>query len=88
MTLKSWMYGLSLGALRVLAFCPSRYLRTLMYRHAFRMKLHATSSVGGLCEILSPWRIAIGAASSIGPRCILDGRGGIRMGQGLGGRLR
>jgi acetyltransferase-like isoleucine patch superfamily enzyme len=83
MSLKSWMYGLSLGALRMLGFCPSRAVRALLYRHAFGMKLHATSSVGGLCEVLSPWKICVGEASSIGPRCILDGRCGIQVGRSV-----
>jgi maltose O-acetyltransferase len=61
---------------------PLMALRIGLYRRfGVQFEEPATTSVMMGCWIHAPKQIAIGARSSIGPQCFLDGRGGITLGR-------
>lgn len=59
---------------------PSQCVRHWIYRRIFRLKLGEDSVIFNNCEIRDPHRISIGNFTSIGDHCILDGRGGLTVG--------
>jgi acetyltransferase-like isoleucine patch superfamily enzyme len=61
----------------VISRIPSHALRLFLYRHFFRTKIGAESSVHMGCELFMPQRIRIGRNTVIGWDCVLDGRGGL-----------
>ncbi len=62
---------------------PSRRLRSWIYQRCYGLKLGAYSAIYHSCELRDPHRIVIGDYSSIGDHCILDGRGGLTIGNSV-----
>jgi len=61
---------------------PSQTLRYAIYR-LFGLQLGRGSVIFGGCEIREPGKIIIGSGSSVGHRCILDGRYGLVIGNNV-----
>jgi acetyltransferase-like isoleucine patch superfamily enzyme len=62
---------------------PSQHLRHWVYRQLYQLKLGQDSVIFNNCEIRDPHRIVIGDYTSIGDHCILDGRGGLTIGNSV-----
>ena len=62
---------------------PSQRLRHWIYRRLFGLKLGRDSVVYNSCELREPYHITIGDFTSIGDHCILDGRGGLTIGNSV-----
>lgn len=61
---------------------PSHHIRNLIYR-IFGMRIGRGSHIYGCAEIRNPRGIRIGAGTSIGHYAILDGRGGLVIGNNV-----
>jgi acetyltransferase-like isoleucine patch superfamily enzyme len=61
---------------------PSQHIRHWIYRHIYHLKL-GNSVIYNSCQIRDPHRITIGDYTSIGDQCILDGRGGLTIGNSV-----
>ncbi len=78
---KQFKGGLEFLALRYLMQVPSQNVRHVILRKCFGLLIDPTSVIYMGTEIRSPSRIRIGANSSIGHNCVLDGRGGLEIGK-------
>ena len=75
--------GLNFLLLQWVGKIPSQILRRTVYCRLFGLQMgHGTVIYGG-CEIRLPKNICIGSGSSIGHRCILDGRAGLQIGNSV-----
>lgn len=74
-----WKSGAMFYGLYLVSRFPSQCLRHFVYRR-LGMRIGAQSVVYGRVEIRSPKGIVIGENSSIGHDTILDGRGGLTIG--------
>lgn len=61
---------------------PSQTVRYWIYRR-FGLQLGPKSVIYGGCEIRAPRGIRIGSGTSVGHRCILDGREGLTIGDNV-----
>jgi len=61
---------------------PSQWVRRLIYR-LYGARIGEGTVIYGGCELRSPRRIRIGAHSSIGHDCVLDGRMGLDIGESV-----
>lgn len=77
--LESFLRGLLWQLALVTAVMPSRRLRHRIYR-AFGMQLGRNARVHRGLEVRAAHRIIVGNRTIVGFDCILDGRGGIRLG--------
>jgi maltose O-acetyltransferase len=71
--------------LRVLCdigYVPSHHFRNMVYRAA-GMGLASSSSIHWRAQFYAPERIAIGAHTTIGDSCFLDGRSGLTIGESV-----
>jgi acetyltransferase-like isoleucine patch superfamily enzyme len=75
--------GLAFLLLYYLARIPSQIIRHFILRYLLRMKLGKGSVIYMGTEIRSPFKITIGTATTIGHNCILDGRGGLTIGNNV-----
>lgn len=66
--------------LQFLGKVPAQSLRHFLYKYCFNLKLGQNSVIYNSCHIRSPHQVSIGENSSIGDRCTLDGRSGLRIG--------
>lgn len=62
---------------------PSQSLRHGIYRFLYGIKLGINSVIYHNCEIRDAHKIAIGDHTCIGDHCILDGRGGLTIGNSV-----
>jgi acetyltransferase-like isoleucine patch superfamily enzyme len=62
---------------------PSQGIRHFIYRFFYGIKLGLNSVIYNNCEIRDAHRISIGNQSCIGDQCILDGRGGLTIGNSV-----
>jgi acetyltransferase-like isoleucine patch superfamily enzyme len=62
---------------------PSQRLRHWIYRRIYGLKLGQDSVIFNSCELRDPHRISVGDFTSIGDHCILDGRGGLTIGNSV-----
>jgi acetyltransferase-like isoleucine patch superfamily enzyme len=85
--LRLLLAGLSSGATqagaKAVGWVPSHHLRLLAYRKLFRMSIGAGSTVYRAPEVRKPSRIRIGRNTVIGNGAVLDGRGGLRIGDNV-----
>lgn len=77
------LYGLQLLALALVGHLPSQRLRRLLYRRVFGMKLAPGAVIYGGAHLRRPKGIEIGSGTSVGHRCELDGRAGLRIGRNV-----
>ena len=68
--------------LKVAGYIPSHHIRKMIYR-AFGLKIGKGSHIYGGAEIRGALSIRIGTGSSIGHNAILDGRGGLTIGNNV-----
>jgi acetyltransferase-like isoleucine patch superfamily enzyme len=62
---------------------PSQRLRCGIYKRYYGLKLGRDSVIYNSCELRDPHQITIGDFTSIGDHCILDGRGGLTIGNSV-----
>ena len=62
---------------------PSSVIRHVLYRRLYGMSIGRGSRVSMRVQVLSPWRIRIGAHSIVSPGCLLDGRSGLTIGNNV-----
>ncbi|MBS1563663.1 MAG: acyltransferase [Bacteroidetes bacterium] len=62
---------------------PSYFIRKMIYRYLYRMKIGRHSNIQMNVRVYAPWKISIGDNCSIGHDSLLDGRRGIRIGNNV-----
>ncbi len=62
---------------------PSRWLRSWIHQRFYGHKLGAFSAIYNNCELRDLHQIVIEDYTSIGDRCVLDGRGGLTIGNSV-----
>jgi len=68
---------------KISGFIPSQVVRKLIYTNIFRMSIGENTVIYHGCFFRNPKNIIIGNGSSIGDNCILDGSGGLRIGNSV-----
>ena len=79
---KRHLAGLFFVLLKIVGFIPSQHFRKLVYRAA-GMRLGRKVVIYGCSEFRAPQRISIGKNTIIGDHAVLDGRGGITIGENV-----
>lgn len=79
-TLVSFVRSGAFILLQSLGKVPAQSLRHFLYKYCFNLTLGQNSVIYNSCHIRSPHQVSIGKNSSIGDRCTLDGRSGLRIG--------
>ena len=74
---------LSFLMLQYVGRLPSQRVRNWIYRRVYNLRLGTGSVIYNSCEIREPDRIIVGDHTSIGDHCILDGRGGLTIGNSV-----
>lgn len=77
--LRLGLYGAQFEMLRFTGKIPMQWIRHSVYRMS-GMKLSPTAIVYGGAEVRHPAGISIGEYTSVGHRCVLDGRNGLFIG--------
>ncbi|HEY4148742.1 MAG TPA: hypothetical protein VGM41_07430, partial [Chitinophagaceae bacterium] len=62
---------------------PSYFIRKMIFRHLYRMKIGRHSNIQMGVRVYAPWKITIGNNCSIGHDSLLDGRRGIHIGNNV-----
>jgi len=62
---------------------PSYFLRKMIYKYLYGMKIGKSSHIQMGLRVYSPWNITIGNNCSIGHDTLLDGRRGINIGNNV-----
>ncbi|TNE71118.1 acyltransferase [bacterium] len=62
---------------------PIYWIRKLIYKYMYFMKIGDKSNVQMGVRVYAPWKIRIGNNCSIGHDCLLDGRRGIEIGDNV-----
>ena len=81
-SLKRLIQSAEFLSLHYAGLIPCQTIRFSIYR-SFGLKLGKDSVIYAGCEVRRPKGIRIGAGSSIGHRCILDGRSGLTIGNSV-----
>lgn len=81
--LRRYLYGAHFLALEVVGHLPSHRLRNALYRGVFGLKLDTGAVIYGGAHLRRPKEIEIGEGTSVGHRCELDGRGGLKIGRSV-----
>jgi acetyltransferase-like isoleucine patch superfamily enzyme len=69
--------------LQITGKIPSQILRHLLYRNFYNIQIGEGSVIYNNCHIRAPKLIKIGDFTSIGDQCVLDGRGGLTIGNSV-----
>ena len=78
----TYLRDLRFLTLNLVGRIPSQRVRHALYRQ-FGMTIGRGSVIYNSCEVREPARVVIGEFSSIGDRCVLDGRGGLTIGSSV-----
>lgn len=78
-TVRRWVGGAAFLLLRLVGYVPSNRIRRLTYR-MLGMTIGTGTHIYMGAEVRSPHLIRLGMGTSIGHRAILDGRGGLTIG--------
>jgi acetyltransferase-like isoleucine patch superfamily enzyme len=81
--IRSLWNGLHFFILQMVGKIPSRRIRTFLYRKRYGMKIGNKTVIYNNCEIRNPTNISIGSDCAIGDQCVLDGRGGLTIGNSV-----
>jgi acetyltransferase-like isoleucine patch superfamily enzyme len=81
--LRSQYHHLRFIGLQGIGHIPSQTIRNYFYTKHFGLKLGEDSVIYNSCHMREPHKISIGNDSSIGDRCILDGRSGLTIGNSV-----
>lgn len=76
---KRAIYGAMQMAINIGAGLPSQHLRRWVLR-ALGMRIGRETVLYGGGEIRAPWRVVVGGGTSLGDKIVIDGRGGVRIG--------
>lgn len=79
-TLVSFVRSVAFILLQSSGKLPAQSVRHFLYKYCFNLQLGQNSVIYNSCHIRSPHQVSIGKNSSIGDRCTLDGRSGLRIG--------
>ena len=83
MTAGEWNGGFAFLLSQFTGAVPCQSFRKLVYRKIFGMGIGRSTVIYGGCEIRGGSKITIGDHTSIGHQCILDGRGGLTIGESV-----
>ncbi|WP_186766712.1 acyltransferase [Puniceibacterium confluentis] len=75
------VYGLYTLIIEAIGWLPSQHLRRWLYRRLGRMRLESNVAIYRGVRMRGTKKIEIGEGTSIGDRCELDGRAGLRFGR-------
>ncbi len=67
----------------IVGYIPSSFLRKIIYKFLFGMKIGRYSTIHHGAKIRAPWKIEIGRNTIIGDCAILDGRNGLFIGNNV-----
>lgn len=82
--MKAFLNSLYLfGANAFVSRVPVHTLRMLLYRFVYRMRVGRGSCIMMGCTVFKPRAVVIGDHSLVNPKCLLDGRMGIRIGNNV-----
>jgi acetyltransferase-like isoleucine patch superfamily enzyme len=62
---------------------PSYFIRKMIYKYGYRMKIGKHTNIQMGVRVYAPWKISIGNNCSIGHNSLLDGRRGIKIGNSV-----
>ena len=68
---------------KICGYIPSHFIRKILYRYVFHMRLRKHTVIYYGLEARDPWNISIDEGSVIGDHCILDARNGINIGKNV-----
>lgn len=71
---RRWLLGLSRVVQKIISHFPSHFIRLIVYRHVYRLRVSNKAVVYGNVELWAAHKIRIGDRSIIGHGCFLDGR--------------
>jgi acetyltransferase-like isoleucine patch superfamily enzyme len=77
------LFGLHFLSLKMLSSLPFHSVRVFFLKHLYRMKLGKRVHLYMGTEFRAPSRIVIGDHTIIGHHCVLDGRGGLKIGSNV-----
>lgn len=78
--LSYFLRGLKKYEINFISTIPSHFIRKKLLQYVFCMKLTKTTVIYKGLTVIDPWKISIGEGSIIGDDNILDGRGGLWIG--------
>ena len=81
--MRSRYHHLKFLGLQGIGKIPSQTIRKYLYHHYFQLQIGDNTVIYNSCQIRDPHKIIIGNNSSIGDRCILDGRSGLTIGNSV-----
>jgi acetyltransferase-like isoleucine patch superfamily enzyme len=67
----------------IITHVPFNFLRILILKYLFRMKIGTGVCLAPKVKIINPWRITVGNNSVINSSVFLDGRGGLYIGDNV-----
>lgn len=76
----SYLFSINFVTLLFIGKLPSQRLRVFIFKKFFGLKIGKDSFFYHSCELRDPHQIVIGDGTAIGDHCILDGRGGLTIG--------
>lgn len=82
-TLLSYASDLKFLTLQFTGKIPAQTVRHWIYRGIYQLQLGENSVIYNSCHIRAPKLIRIGDFTSIGDQCVLDGRGGLTIGNSV-----
>lgn len=80
--MKNFISGLYHFVIEIVMWLPCHPLRRLSCRLLMK-RFDASSAIYRNVDLRSPYRIIVGAHTNINKRCVLDGRGGLKIGDNV-----
>lgn len=80
--MKNFISGLYHFVIEIVMWLPCHPLRRLACRLLMK-RFDASSAIYRNVDLRSPYRIIVGAHTNINKRCVLDGRGGLKIGDNV-----
>ncbi len=81
--LKQYIHGFLILSVSLVGYLPSNWIRRVLYKRLYRVRIGKRVAFYGGAEIRYPWNLSIGDGTSIGNRVILDARKGIKIGNNV-----
>lgn len=80
---RRYAYGFMQYLLDVICTFPSQHVRRWFLTGLYGLRIGRESVIYRKCELRAPWKIQIGSGASVGGGVVLDGRGGIQIGDNV-----
>lgn len=80
--MKNFISGLYHFVIEIIMWFPSHLLRRIICKLLMK-SFDSSSAIFRNVDLRSPYRICVGAHTNINKRCVLDGRGGIKIGDNV-----